>query len=306
MARRRRRALAPPAARVDCPVAALNGDKAMKIPLREADDQSVWAGSAIVQTIQGCLEQGYASEAAKAMQGFAWPLSHQGQDACRLVQAVMREVTLSDLKHIISELRGHVLEACVCPHANFVLQCALEISPAPVMQFVSEEVGPFAMKVACHQIGCRIVIRMIEHGSGGRIPEAIAASAEGLCRHRYGSHVVRSLLEHGTPDEQEAIAIALGANDADAAIKNACHKTASYVVQYALVCPAEAAANLKWVLASAVRRLAFHPCGSYVVLTMMQDRALRCEFLKILAPFADELVRSEQGLRMLKAMCGRD
>ena len=279
--RRRRRSAFAPDTRVDQSSAAIN-------------DSSL----AVIQTIKGSLERGLASKASKAMRGLVWPLSCQGQDACRLVQAVMREVALQELTQIISELQGHVLEACLCLYANFVLECALNISPAPVVQFVSNEIEPFAREVACHRIGCRIIIRMIEHGSAGRIPGTIAASAESLSRRRYGSFVVRSLLEHGASEEKEAIAVALGAYNIEAAIQSACHRTASYVVRCALACQVGPAADLKALLASCVQHLAFDPCGS----SMMEDRALHCEFFKGLTPVAKDLARSKQGLRLLKTM----
>jgi hypothetical protein len=222
----------------------------------------------VIQVIKNHFDNNRSTEAADAMRGWVWFLASR-KDGCQLVQKVMRNVELVDLGHLVSELHGRVLQGCRCPHANFVLQCAIQASPAYLVSFMSTELAPFVQKMARHKFGCRIIMCMLEHGSGGVIPEAVNVYAKELSHDRYGSYVVQCLLEHGTVEQQSSVVFALGSQNVQLALEAACHKSASYVVQCALKSSAPGSADLKHTLSTCVRILAYDVWGSRVLKTMM-------------------------------------
>ncbi|CAK0842831.1 unnamed protein product, partial [Prorocentrum cordatum] len=129
---------------------------------------------------------------------------------CRLLQNAIelssQEVQLS----ITRQLQGHVKEVLESPHANHVLQRAIEFMRPSSVSFVLEELnecGP-AADLARHRYGCRIMERLIEHFPLGHLEPLITDMLNetwDLSKHPFGNFVVQHLLEHGTQDHRRLI-----------------------------------------------------------------------------------------------------
>ncbi|CAE7336296.1 APUM5, partial [Symbiodinium natans] len=176
------------------------------------------------------------SLAMSEISGKVWPLSRDA-NGCRVVQMAMEKASNGAAKDLAAELHGHVREAAVSPHANYVIQKVItQLSPA-TSSFIGEELLGNAARFARHRFGCRIMCRLLEHcssqeGTFKLIDEVLEDPSEALdlCRHNFGHHVVQSVLEHGDARYKELIAEVLRHD----LLGNASHRSASYVVESAL------------------------------------------------------------------------
>jgi len=114
---------------------------------------------------------------------------------------------------LASELRGHVLEALQCPHANHVLQKCIVSMRTQSLQFVIEELltpsPEQVVQVARHKYGCRILQRLLEHCRADQLHELVAellSSAVSLSKHAYANFVIQHLFEYGTPEQRGHLA----------------------------------------------------------------------------------------------------
>lgn len=144
-----------------------------------------------------CTADGRASAAAK-IQGRVWELSCEKQ-GCRVVQAAIDQAPLAEAAKLVKELHGHVQEAYASPNANFVIQRVVEKLTPNESAFVAQELLAKAKEVACHQFGCRIIIRLIEHtaahpSTAALLKPILDDCAEMSCR-RFGRHVILAILE---------------------------------------------------------------------------------------------------------------
>merc|ERR1711988_1336486 len=108
-------------------------------------------------------------------------------------------------------LRGHVRPAMRSMYANYVLQKIIEVTPISKHSFIVEELNGFAIEVARHRFGCRILCRILEHGSleDGRtaqLLQEVLDDAEALSRHTYGNFVIATILEFGLPQHRQQVA----------------------------------------------------------------------------------------------------
>mmetsp|Transcript_95699 Transcript_95699/g.241198 ORF Transcript_95699/g.241198 Transcript_95699/m.241198 type:complete len:152 (+) Transcript_95699:41-496(+) len=106
------------------------------------------------------------------------------------------------------ELRGHVLEAARCPHANHVLQKCIAVSSPEASQFVIDELlcraGSIA-QMARHRYGCRIMQHLLKRchpWQVAHIAETLLADALVFSCHPFGNYVIQHLLEYGTQDQR--------------------------------------------------------------------------------------------------------
>jgi len=141
--------------------------------------------------------------------GRVWSLSQEAH-GCRQVQQALEGAASDDFRQTLaSELRGHVLEACKCPHANHVLQKLILLLPASASQFIIDEMiaGTTAQMVR-HKYGCRIIQRLVEHCHTSQVRplvDSVLTDILALSRHPYGTFVVQNILQHGTDDDQRRI-----------------------------------------------------------------------------------------------------
>lgn len=154
----------------------------------------------------------FAAAAAKlddcglqSMAGRVYELS-QTAAGCRAVQQAIEEASDDGLREVlISELKGHVLELLFCPYGNYVLQKSIMTSRPAAFQFIIDEVlrqeKGSVRHVAKHKFGCRVLQRLLEYCQADQlnsIYNELAADTLLLCRHRYGTYVMKHMFEHGT------------------------------------------------------------------------------------------------------------
>lgn len=152
-------------------------------------------------------------------------------------------------------LRTRLLDACESKHANFLLQKCIEKRPYDSMRFAVDKLAemapmsiavasatqrlPRANTVALHKYGCRVLERLISHGSHDPAMQSVMCqlvhgeSLRRLMKHQFGNHIVQIVLEHchGLPGVRGDIAEYL-LSDIE---KFSRHRVASHVVEKALV-----------------------------------------------------------------------
>jgi len=151
--------------------------------------------------------------AVPAVAGRVWELSQEPQ-GCRQIQTAMESPEKAN--EIAAELKGHVLEAMRCPHANHVLQKYITAARPQDSQFILSEIleVPGAAEAAArHKYGCRIVQRLVEHcppWQSQPLCDAVLKDVPALARHPYGNYVLQNFLEHGSPKLKKLLAVELG------------------------------------------------------------------------------------------------
>merc|ERR1712226_1064898 len=177
--------------------------------------------------------------------------------------------------------------------------------PGAQSAFIHRELCGQGVDVAKNRFGCRVMCRLLEHGSlgsdaslGALIME-IASEGESLSRHTYGNYVVRHLLEFGLPWHKKLLAQRLCS---DLPIYGR-HRYGSRVVQMALQhCEAaERQAIFEGLLASPDEFvwLAKGLSGRHVVRVLLRSSSapvdIRRRAAAILFPYMQDLENSKYG-----------
>lgn len=120
---------------------------------------------------------------------------------CHIVQQVLHSANASIQRKVVCEMKGHVQQALESPHANHVLQRAINLLAPSAVRFILDElvqcVNPAAL--ARHPFGCRVLQRLIEHFPPEWLEQPlqeILQEASSLCHHAYGNFVIQHMLEH--------------------------------------------------------------------------------------------------------------
>mmetsp|Transcript_83288 Transcript_83288/g.201931 ORF Transcript_83288/g.201931 Transcript_83288/m.201931 type:complete len:424 (-) Transcript_83288:290-1561(-) len=196
-------------------------------------------------------------------------------DGCRAVQAALEVAPREAAEAILGELRGHVREAVESPHANYVIQKAVEVVPGCSCGFIVEELCGIGSAVARHRYGCRVLCRLLEHAAAtaglAQLVDEVLEDAADLCRHPFAHHVMQAILEHGAPGQKSQVYAVLYAD----IYHNAQHRCASHLVEAALLyCSAAEQSTLAAALLSpgpeAVVALAQSQFGSFVVRVLLR------------------------------------
>eukprot|EP00933_Yihiella_yeosuensis_P042191 TRINITY_DN36726_c0_g1_i1.p1 TRINITY_DN36726_c0_g1~~TRINITY_DN36726_c0_g1_i1.p1 ORF type:complete len:527 (-),score=110.05 TRINITY_DN36726_c0_g1_i1:623-2203(-) len=172
--------------------------------------QSQSLSPARCQELKGWLQEGNQNHATvlNEIRGSVWPLS-QDASGCLLVQGGIEHCNISEAVSLVQELQGHVIDAMRSPHANYVVQKAVEKLPMARVRFIPEELLGNASKIAKHRYGCRILCRLSEHGADDETTQQLLNEVLGnaeLLTHSFGHHVVQSIMEHGSVRHKEQIA----------------------------------------------------------------------------------------------------
>jgi len=162
-------------------------------------------------------------------------LTFNSKVSSRAAQLALQEASASDMVALVSGLRGRVREAVESKYANYVIQKMMELLPVVRTGFVVEELVGTGADVARHRCGCRIICRILEHGSLSEGPATILLNevlndAESLCNHTYGNHVARHILEYGLLEHRQKVICALSSD----LMTYAKHRHGSHVVEAAL------------------------------------------------------------------------
>jgi len=127
-------------------------------------------------------------------------------------RALQRRLETSDDEArvaIADKLRGHIREAVRSPHANFVVQKCIEVLRPGAVQFILDELMTDSlMLVARHKFGCRVVMRLLEHGMADQVhklTEALMPKVGDLAMHAFGNYVVQSMISHCAEEQRSRI-----------------------------------------------------------------------------------------------------
>ena len=171
----------------------------------------------------------------QCLKGQVWRLSRDA-NGCRVVQEAL-ELGSRDVTDLANELQGHVLEAVMCPYANYVVQKVVSHLSVAASSFVATELQGNAVRAAKHRFACRIFCRLLEfcgRGPTSQLVDELLARDDGehenLCSHSFAHHVIQSILEHGEERHKKLIAKMLLSD----LWRYATHKNSSYLIEKAL------------------------------------------------------------------------
>jgi hypothetical protein len=141
-----------------------------------------------------------------------WALSCHPQGTFE-VQRAIDECNDDDQRIALAvELRGHVVEATQCPHANHVLRKVINSMPPSALNFIILELlgqgSRGIIETAQHRYGCRIIEGLLIRCPRQQVRyliEYMLADAASLCTHMYGNFVMQRLLEHSAPNDRSRL-----------------------------------------------------------------------------------------------------
>lgn len=237
-------------------------------------------------------------------------MAFRGKISCRAVQIALEEASAHDAAALALGMRGHVRNAMHSKFANYVIQKILETLPMSRATFIIEELVGFGKVLVRHRFGCRIICRVLEHGSlvedatAKLLDEVLDSGAEELCNHEFGSYVIRHFLEFGLPEHRQKIAIALNAD----VLGYSKQRFASHVVEAALkYCSSEDQRMLAEQLMEnrdQLLSLASSQFGHHVLKGMIgvAPGELRQDIVDAVRPLAGALQSLRYGKRVLQAL----
>lgn len=155
--------------------------------------------------------------------------------SCMAAQLLLEQVSRTDVDALALTLRGDIRRAVWSKNANHVLQKIIDILHVEKTKFIIDEIREAGAEVTRHVFGCRVMCRILEHISVNEpntvaMIDEILLDAEELCNHKYGSFVIRHILEFGLPHQKRCIVDAI-LPDLSALAKD---QDASHVVEAAL------------------------------------------------------------------------
>eukprot|EP00427_Karlodinium_veneficum_P050541 CAMPEP_0169362166 /NCGR_PEP_ID=MMETSP1017-20121227/30757_1 /TAXON_ID=342587 /ORGANISM="Karlodinium micrum, Strain CCMP2283" /LENGTH=533 /DNA_ID=CAMNT_0009459655 /DNA_START=66 /DNA_END=1667 /DNA_ORIENTATION=+ len=153
-----------------------------------------------------------SNEVYEALGGGVWDLSKDAK-GCREVQKALSECDSEEKGIAIAvQLKGHVMDAVRCPHANHVLRKIIELLSPQCSSFIIKEIlenGLDGVKeVAMHRYGCRIMeelLRVCHPTQLEDMVELLLADCEALCMHMYGNFVMKSVLRCALPRQRQKL-----------------------------------------------------------------------------------------------------
>merc|ERR1712187_273955 len=171
-----------------------------------------WYADALAKVEQGGEE---VSALWKDMQ--TWGVEHlvNHGEGCRVVQELLLQpATPKQIKlELCKELYGKVQNAVRSGNGNYVVQKVIEVMPPEQSSFVAWELRGNAISISQHPYGCRIMCRLLEHCTKDPctillVTEILPRVGE-LYRHRFGHHVVESILFNCEIEHKLEVAFAL-------------------------------------------------------------------------------------------------
>lgn len=268
--------------------------------------------SARCDELKQWIEKGGESrdEALAYLKGKVWPASCD-EKGCRIVQLAINKAGVKDQDTIARELHTHVWEAVSSPHANHVLQQAIEQMPKDIARFIVEECIGRGRDVARHRYGCRIMCRILEFFPGEErkiaLVDEVLVDIGSLCCHSFGHHVVQAIMEKGTTEQIKKVADAVAA-DLHKMVNN---RHASYVVEGAFKNCAEEDKNgfvQQLLNDKSIIDMATNQFGSFVVKVLLNEKVVGTGTPQVvrdcLERHKDSLKENKYGLKMLQDVFG--
>lgn len=132
---------------------------------------------------------------------------------CWLLQDAMDTCDSCSRRELLMEFKGHVRKALESPHANHVLQRAVELMPPKSTRFLLDELTRTwdLASVVQHKFGCRLLERVFEHFTASveasqdltfYLSSGLFGDVAAHCFHSFGTHVMQHVLEYGTAEQQ--------------------------------------------------------------------------------------------------------
>lgn len=176
------------------------------------DDEEAAAACSEVDKRLSQLKKG-GDERASAIAAFA-NMAFKTKASCCAAQVVLKESPVDDQRALVSSLSGIIVKAVRHRHANYVVQKVIQVLPQADFSFVIQELLSVGSDLARHQISCRTLCRILEHGdlsdgTTSQLLDKVLEDASDLCKHQYGSHVICHFLEYGYTDHHQIITFAI-------------------------------------------------------------------------------------------------
>lgn len=148
----------------------------------------------------GCQSEDFASAIQLGLRRCNLWLKAKSATGCLELQSALDEMDrpVADKAFLGSVFRGRVWEACHCPHANFVLAKYIQVMRPDQCQFIYDEVEYWVCGISMHIFGCRIVLRLLEHGSHEQVQpliEMICKNIPRLGQSKFAIHAIQWCLE---------------------------------------------------------------------------------------------------------------
>jgi hypothetical protein len=235
-------------------------------------------------------------------------LAFSSQETCRVAQLALEEASPNEAAVLLKGLRGHVRDAIKSMFCNYVLQRAIELLPTESTIFITQELAGVGSDVARHRFGCRILCRLLEHGSLEEsskcvLLEEVLADTGALACHAFGNFVIRHCLEFGLPWHRHLIAAGLCTNVVETAKdQNGSHVVES-AVEFCAMADTQIFADMLLSDPDQLSSLATDNYGRHVVKALLRTAGVWQEPIAvILRRSLQPLRKSKQGTPVLQAL----
>jgi len=267
------------------------------------DDIEIVADLFLVQLAAG-------GEAQRKAVARAHQLTVGDQSSSRVMQLALKSAASKDAFALVRGLHGHVREAILSMHGNYVVQKIIELMPASISSFILDELRGAGAEFSRHRFGCRIICRLLEHvpPNGDQIcafVDEILSDAGLLCRHHYGNYVMQHILEFGVEEQKSKVVLALCASMQGSAR----NRNSSHTLEKALeFCSVDDRFTILQELlqdGNNLHSLAQHPFGCYVVRALFSKKPdeLSKRAALLLHPYVEQLTSSKYGRRVVEELC---
>jgi hypothetical protein len=235
-------------------------------------------------------------------------LAFNSRASSRVAQLALEKASAYESAILLRALHGHVQVALKSMFANYVMQRAIELLPSASTDFIAEELLGDGRETARHPYGCRILCRILEHGSLNNTVQAtlldeILTDAAALCCHAYGNFVIRHSLEFGHTWHRHKIASALCTNFEETARDVNGSRTIESAMEFCEIAGKQMIAESLLADADKLLWLATDRLGRHVVKAVLRTPGEWQEHVAgILQPSLGTLRESRQGKPVLQAL----
>jgi hypothetical protein len=132
-------------------------------------------------------------------------------DGSREVQRRLQCASDAEAGRLSHELfAGLAAYAATCPHANYALQKAIQVSPLSTVPFVAEELRASDGRLVFHEYACRIYCRVIEMHPAGRCVDGLLRShvfsnLVSIINGEWSRHVACTILQYGCSEHRAIV-----------------------------------------------------------------------------------------------------
>lgn len=117
----------------------------------------------------------------------------------------LEHVLVEQQAELTKELEPEILRVIRDQNGNHVVQKIIELVPRQCIDFIMNAVRGQVTALASHTYGCRVIQRMLEHGTESdkmEIMMELHASAQILITDQYGNYVAQHVIQNGKPEDR--------------------------------------------------------------------------------------------------------